>query len=304
MKKSVLALAMAFGVTSAFAQDLTSKKGEPILPEAGDWAISASANPFLDYMGNFFGKTANNTAPTFNFLGNQNLIMGKYFLDEKMAIRLGVNLGFATYSTSNMIAQDNPGTIPAGTAAPMVTDKATHSTTGIGLTGGIERRKGKTRLQGYYGAELGVFFGGTHDKYTYGNSFAGTGTVAGTSATPNSTVFSTVSGGSPVVVGNGAAAMRVTDSKTNGNFQVGIRGFIGAEYFILPKISLGGEFGWAIGIAANGYSKNTTEKIYTGTSASTQEVKGPIKTSNFVIGTDNKNSFFGPTGTLRANFYF
>jgi len=35
MKKSVLGLALAFGVSSAFAQDLTSKKGEPILPEVG-----------------------------------------------------------------------------------------------------------------------------------------------------------------------------------------------------------------------------------------------------------------------------
>ena len=66
MKKSVLALAMAFGVSSAFAQDLTSKKGEPILPEAGDWAISASANPFLNYIGML--GSASNSAPQFNFL--------------------------------------------------------------------------------------------------------------------------------------------------------------------------------------------------------------------------------------------
>ena len=63
MKKSVLALALAFGVTTAFAQDLTSKKGEPILPEAGDWGISTDATPFLNYAGNFFGKSAFNSAP-------------------------------------------------------------------------------------------------------------------------------------------------------------------------------------------------------------------------------------------------
>ena len=34
MKKSVLVVALAIGVTAAFAQDLTSKKGEKYLPEA------------------------------------------------------------------------------------------------------------------------------------------------------------------------------------------------------------------------------------------------------------------------------
>ena len=70
MKKSITILAFAFGITGAFAQDLTSKKGEPILPEAGDWAIGIDATPFLNYAGNFFGKTTNNNAPTFNFFTN------------------------------------------------------------------------------------------------------------------------------------------------------------------------------------------------------------------------------------------
>ena len=68
MKKSIALVALAFGVSSAFAQDLTSKKGEPFLPEAGDYMIGIDANPFLNYLGNFFGKTVANTAPTFNFL--------------------------------------------------------------------------------------------------------------------------------------------------------------------------------------------------------------------------------------------
>jgi hypothetical protein len=47
MKKSVFMIALAFGVSSAFAQDLTSKKGEPILPEAEDWAISMDARSYF-----------------------------------------------------------------------------------------------------------------------------------------------------------------------------------------------------------------------------------------------------------------
>ena len=300
MKKSVLALALVFGVTTAFAQDLTSKKGEPILPEAGDWSIGIDANPFLVYAGNFFGKTGPNSAPTFDFLSGNNTILGKYFTDEKTAIRVGINLGFANHSATNLVVQDQQ-TIVAGAAPTMVTDKASISQSAIGLTGGIEMRKGKTRLQGYYGGEVGIWFGSTHQKNTYGNAFA-TGTSAGTSPTPTSTTWS-ASGGIPVATGSSAAVQRVTDDKSGATFQFGVRGFVGVEYFVLPKISLGGEFGWGIGMSHKGTGQTTNEAIYSGSSPSTQVTKTGT-TNAFVIGTDNRNSFFGPTSSLRLNFYF
>ena len=296
MKKSVLALAMAFGVTSAFAQDLTSKKGEPILPEAGDWAISVDATPFLNYAGNFFGKSAANGAPTFNFLTGNNVIVGKYFKDEKTAYRAGINIGLNSQSATNLVNQDNyTGAAPT----PKVTDKTSVTTTGFGVTAGIEKRKGKTRLQGYYGAEAGIYVGGTSQKNTYGNQY-GTTAAVGTSTTPNSTVWGT---GSTSVSSTGPAAARATEWKSGTNFQFGVRGFLGVEYFIAPKMSLGGEFGWGIGISTTGAGQTTTEAIYSGTSSSTQTAKTGSST-NFNIGTDNKNSIFGPTGSVRMNFYF
>jgi len=297
MKKSVLALAMAFGVTSAFAQDLTSKKGEPILPEAGDWAISVDATPFLNYAGNFFGKSAANGAPTFNFLTGNNVIVGKYFKDEKTAYRAGINIGLNSQSATNLVNQDNyTGTPPN----PKVTDKTSVTTSGFGVTAGIEKRKGKTRLQGYYGAEAGIYVGGTSQKNTYGNQY-GTTAAVGTSTTPNSTVWGT--GSTSVVSGGTASASRTTEWKSGTNFQFGVRGFLGVEYFIAPKMSLGGEFGWGIGISTTGAGQTTTEAIYSGTSSSTQTAKTGSST-NFNIGTDNKNSIFGPTGSVRMNFYF
>lgn len=301
MKKSILALAMAFGVTTAFAQDLTSKKGEPILPEAGDWSIGVDATPFLQYAKGFIGNNqSGGQSPTFNFLSGNNTILGKYFADEKTAYRAGINIGFASHSATNLVDQDQ-WTPVAGQAHPQVTDKASVSQTSFGITGGIEKRKGKTRLQGYYGGELGIWFGSTHQKNTYGNTY-GTGTSAGTSTSPNSTTWA-VSAGIPTVSGSSPAGSRVTDWKSGSTFQFGVRGFIGVEYFVLPKMSLGGEFGWGIGLAHTGAGQTTTEAIYTGSSSSTQVTK--TGTSNaFVIGTDNKNSFFGPTSSLRMNFYF
>jgi hypothetical protein len=310
MKKSVLGLALAFGVSSAFAQDLTSKKGEPILPEAGDWAISVDATPFLNYAGNFFGKSSNNVAPTFNFLGSNSVIMGKYFKDEKTAYRGGLNIGFGTQSVSNVVNQDHSPSPAPGTDAPKVTDKQTIGNHGIGLTAGIEKRKGKTRLQGYYGAEVFLYLGGSTTKNTYGNAFSDTTSMGATSTTQ----FATGLQGTPGSQYAGAAtSSRVTQIKNGANFQFGVRGFIGVEYFILPKMSLGGEFGWGIGIQTWGAGKTTTETAYNNTKASNAAIEQltyssvsntPAKASQFTVGTDNKNSAFGPTGSLRLNFYF
>lgn len=297
MKKSVLALALAFGVTTAFAQDLTSKKGEPILPEAGDWGISTDATPFLNYAGNFFGKSAFNSAPTFNFLASNSIIVGKYFKDEKTAYRAGINIGFSKKSASNLVDQDNF----TGTGAnPKVTDKTSVSNTGFGITAGLEKRKGKTRLQGYYGGELGLYFGSTHQKNTYGNIFGNAGT-AGTSMSPTSTTWAT---GSNTVSGSGATASRVTDYKSGTTMQFGLRGFVGVEYFVLPKMSLGGEFGWGLGWTHQGAGQTITESPNTAfTGAQTTTAKTGTSGS-LAIGTDNNNSFFGPSGSLRMNFYF
>ncbi|MGZ3861806.1 MAG: hypothetical protein ACXVPN_00020 [Bacteroidia bacterium] len=297
MKKSVLALALAFGVTTAFAQDLTSKKGEPILPEAGDWGISVDATPFLNYAGNFFGKTSSNTAPTFNFLASNSIIVGKYFKDEKTAYRAGINIGFSTKSATNLVDQDN---FTGTGVTPKVTDKTSVSNTGFGITAGIEKRKGKTRLQGYYGGEFGLYFGSTHQKNTYGNAFGGSGAV-GTSTTPNSTTWAT---GSNTVSGSGATGSRTTDYKSGTSMQFGVRGFIGVEYFVLPKMSLGGEFGWGLGWSHQGAGQTITESLNTsGTGPITNTAKTG-SSGSLAIGTDNNNSFFGPSGSLRMNFYF
>lgn len=47
MKKIIVPILLITCIRSFYAQDLTSKKGEPILPEAKDWAISVDATPFL-----------------------------------------------------------------------------------------------------------------------------------------------------------------------------------------------------------------------------------------------------------------
>jgi len=306
MKKSVALVALAFGVTSAFAQDLTSKKGEPFLPEAGDWAIGIEATPFFSYAKSLIGAGNGATSPSWNFLNGNNMIIGKYFTDAQTAYRAGINLGFMNQSRTDMIGQAG-ASAPTFPAAPaMVEDKLSVGNTMIGLSVGLEKRRGKTRLQGFYGADVLLTLSSAKEKYTYGNALSSTVGVTG-----NTTDFTTDPNNTGITGDNLTTPSpyggRVTERKSGMTFNFGVRGFIGAEYFLFPKISIGGEFGWGIGFAMQGKSKVTSENVNGGSVGST-EIEGG-KSSKFMVGTD-RNAFgtaanqFGPTGTLRLNLHF
>jgi hypothetical protein len=320
MKKSIALVAMAFGVTSAFAQDLTSKKGEPILPEAGDYAISIDATPFLNYAGNFFGKTNNNVAPTFDFFTKNQTITGKMFKDANTAYRASLNIGFGGPSV-----KQNVTALPTTTAtvypatAPVVENKWKQSNTKFGVSVGLEKRRGKTRLQGVYGADLGIWFASTKNKFTYGNTLADN-TVAASAvnvtaadgfsgfAVGTTTANANYNAAPPIVGVNGSGA-RMTEMKSGATISFGVRAFVGAEYFIMPKISIGGEFGWGIGYMMTGKSKTTWESVGQVSTKPNSEVGSTTieggKTSSFVLGTDNNSgSVFGPSGALRLSLHF
>ncbi len=310
MKKSIALVAMAFGVSSAFAQDLTSKKGEPILPEAGDYMIGIDANPFLNYLGNFFGKTNNNVAPSFNFMNGNNMIVGKYFKDAKTAYRVGIRIGLDNQTTKKQTVDQSVTTAPVYPNLPTYSDdKLVHNKTNIGLTVGIEKRKGKTRLQGFYGADLMLWVSSAKDSYTYGQTLDPNGSIAGLQAVTaaNSSNF-----GSNLNTGllGGATSGRTLSSRTGNGFGFGLRAFIGAEYFVLPKISIGGEFGWGVGYMTGGKTTTVIESIGTsGTATSKNEISQTVKNGgHFVLDTDLNNSSTGsllaPSASLRINLHF
>ena len=284
-----------------------------MLPEAGDWSIGVDATPFLDYAGNFFGKSAKNNAPTFEFLGSgNNVIIGKYFVDAATAYRVGLRLGFGSVTQREMVADRGATTSSVNnfpSADAQKENEWKHSTTNIGLSVGMEKRRGKTRLQGYYGGEVGIFLGSSKDAFTYGNALntSTTNPVGVASADDFGTAANNIVTGGPHVgtVGDG----RVVERKNGTTFAFGLRGFIGCEYFILPKISLGGEFGWGLGLRSTGASSSDVESIgNTGATGATDQIGTTTvegaKNGQFALDTDNTNSFFGATGSLRLNFHF
>lgn len=311
MKKQIttVAIAISLGLFTANAQDLTSKKGEPILPEEGDWGLGIDATPFLNYFGNFFGKTSSNTAPSWNFLTSNQTITGKYFKDATTAYRAALRIGLGSTKKSVMTSDRSASAPSFPTTMYQKENTGKYAQTNIGLSGGIEMRKGKTRLQGFYGGEVGIFFGSNKTTYTYGNALNPTASTPVDVDASGDNVDGTnvVSVATPIVYGQTDDA-RITQIKTSGIFQFGIRGFIGAEYFVLPKISIGGEFGWGIGFGNNGKTTTTyeVEGIPTGgTQKQSTTVQVESKNgSGFILDTDNRNSFFGPSANLRLNLYF
>ena len=192
MKKSISLLALAFSVTGAFAQDLTSKKGEPFLPEAGEWSVGIDATPFLNYFGNFFGKTGPNVAPTWNNYSLNQTITGKKMKDANTAYRATIRIGLNNQKNKNAVTEfvaPATGDVAALSEAPeQKFDVRRASTRNIVLGVGLEKRRGKTRLQGIYGADLLVWGGNTKETFKYGNALTQTADDASTTTNVAATI--------------------------------------------------------------------------------------------------------------------
>lgn len=268
MKKKLLLVAVVFtSVTIASAQEaktpeLKSKKGENYLPEAGDLAIGFDALPFIGTMGNLVSNNPNTVVTGTG--GATNYITLKKFKDAQTAYRAIVGINFGTTTTKAIVAA-----IPATVPATFVEDKSKVATHNIILGGGLEKRRGSTRLQGYYGAMAMITLGGgTKTTNTYGN------------------VLSAANPGP-----------RVASTKTGSTFGVGVQGFLGAEYFILPKLSLGAEYWWGVNYSTTGDGQTVTDTFAAGTTTSTTTKTGG--NNAFTLG-----GKYGSNAMVFVNFHF
>jgi hypothetical protein len=304
MKKIFLVLAVvSVSVVNSFGQNkITSKKGEAYLPEKGDWGISVDATPFLNYTGRLLSN-AGASAPNWNYLTGNQTIIGKYFANEKTAYRVIVRLGLNNSKQSAFIAQPTTSVITFPNLQPLVEDEFKRSNNTIALGAGIEKRKGKTRLQGYYGADAYIFTAGGKDKYSYGNK------LAPAPAVPAVTVGNSTNFGSNITTDTYGNTARVLENKIGRTIGVGARVFIGAEYFLFPKMSIGGDFGFGISFSTTGKGERTTESI--GTVGANQQVGQQTRETlggrNFSI--DNSTTSYGSAlngacGAIRLAFHF
>lgn len=213
-------------------------------PKTGNYAISVSAVPMTQYIGQFFnGAAANNldefggqtyiggdvkTAP-FRKIAPLMSISGKYFLDKETALRVNLGLIYQrtyrqTYSRDDAAFALNPF------SKQKVIDTRLNSNTGMSLMAGLEKRVGKERLQGVYGAGLLFAMNNVYNKYTYGNA------ITEINQSPS------LSNGGNVAAMSGFSSNRLLkDYNLGASMHAGIVTFVGVEYFIIPKMSIGGE---------------------------------------------------------------
>ena len=212
MKKFILTVAAAaLVVVSASAQEekwYGSKQG--------GFAITMNANPVLNYVGNMFNGTQNNSVQEFNGVDGFNggvTITGKYFLKDNLALDLGFGVNNNYNVTNNY--DDNSD-------QEKLTSYGRHATTAFQVKAGAEYRlfPGK-RLQPLFGAAL--FYQHTNawnfNKATDGNNDGKT-TYDNTGNNQNLAPFNN----------------NVAGGATNA---VGVLLNVGVEYFIIPQISFG-----------------------------------------------------------------
>ncbi len=226
MKKIILTAAAVFAFGFANAQDLKSSKGENYLPEAGDWSISFNADNLFKYAGNAFSNAGNNVIGQVQNSNASGSFTGKKFVTATQADRYtaGFELGNSSVTAGN------------GTETT-----ATRINVSAGL--GKEWRKGKTRLQGFYGYDL----------------------LANITLVDNTKTSSATAGTNEVKGGFG--------------FGVGAKGFLGAEYFLFPKIAIGAQYTYGVSLNIAGASTSTNTPV-TGPAT---ETKG-AKSTSFGVG--------------------
>ena len=252
MKKVFISVSLCLSVGfTSMAQDaerdvpvLTNKRGMAILPQAGDFALGVEASTFLSYVGNFFANTSSSTPSFTNGEGKYPTIYGKYFLHDNRAIRARLTLGLGSNTTKAFVRDDNK---PAETIWTLE-DVRKNSSVDINLGLGYEFRRGKGRMQGFYGAETALGLKTANDKYEYANSIK---TDRWAPYTHNFNGNSTT---------NGGITTRNLLDKDGMTFTLGVGGFAGVEYFFSSKLSIGGEFGLMINLNVKGKGKTTYEK--------------------------------------------
>ena len=244
--KRLLGVCLALTVSAwSFSQNdqIQNKKGQDLMPVAGEIGVGVNAIPVFNYIGDIFGLSSNNTSLDTNkfigYFGSQTLF-GKYMLTDDNAIRVNLRVGQQNTTTTVDVVNDL-----AGHPDSLTSDVFRGRQSDINIGVGYEFRRGKNRLRGIYGGELLWSRSKQKGNYTYGNAFGVTNPA------PSTTDFSLLSA---------TPQTNRIRSFDNGTIQgLGVRLFGGIEYYFAPKICVGTEFGWTVGGAWQGRSTITTE---------------------------------------------
>jgi hypothetical protein len=192
------------------------------------------------------------TSPISLFTPN---VRARYFLNEGLAAR--VQFLFANTSETDNFAENPDGTGASGERVIKT------SNFNIGL-GAEKHFAGTEKLSPYVGALLTIGLDGAKEEWT---NYNGAGYAANTTATVDG--GSGFNPGPPPSVANSAGTT------------IGFQLLAGADYYIVPNVYIGGEFGW-------GFTTTSTKDVEITLKANNTETKTKLlgrSENEFAIGT-------------------
>jgi hypothetical protein len=276
------------------------RKDKPGLPKAGDIGLGIDLVPVLDYVGNIFNSTTNNSWGSFG--GEPVLpvglpvptvsISGRYMLTDNIALRANVGMLGRTLS-QQLYVRDDAAFFNDPLSEAKITDTYKQSRSGMIVSLGSELRRGYHRIQGYAGLSVIYGFEAMTDVYEYANAVT---EINQTPSRNNAAFFVT-----PAPVGIPYWTQTyVTGRYQDGNMQyVGLEGVVGVEYYITSYLSLGGEVSlYALQMfSSKSFQKQEGFNSLTNQVETRTELLSP-SSRMFSYGTDNLG------GKLYMMFYF
>jgi len=264
-----------------FAQDeavvLKAKDYSNYLPQVGDISIGADALPYLEFLGNMFNNTEDNTLD----LG-ENTLYFKYFLTDNTAVRAIISINNNSTNERAYVADDKLRLNPLNPNA-LAEDLMEDRNRDMSIKVGYQIYKTRKRLAGYYGAQIGYGYGKSSNEFTYANPYTAM------NQTPSSYNFDD----------NAFGSSRILESTSGTTSTISAGVFIGVEYFFMPKISIGGEYALDFQHSWSGQSNGTSES-WNGSSV--------VKTDTPVTPQQSSSSFAtsrpATYGGLFLSFYF
>jgi hypothetical protein len=236
MKSKLSTIALLFFIGMMNAQDITSKKGENYLPETDDWSIAFNINNVFRFLGNSFNGNFNNASPSLDFVEQNNSNIGLIPLEGiQLVNNSGTFVGkkmLADNKAFRMLANFNFSTTNFDYRVESEDEEPQelnlkYNAFALSVGVGKEWRKGSTRLQGFYGGD--VLLNLNSAEVDYGNE-----------------------------------GLKLKQGLGGG---LGVNGFIGAEYFLFPKMAVGVQYTYNV-------SANLFGKIELNDDDSKQEVSG------------------------------
>lgn len=217
---------------------------EEYLPRAGSIALGVDATPILNFIGNMFNGT--NSSP-----GNSNTldlssasIYGKYYLSDKIAIR-GTFVISGIHHKDEAFVRDDAAFYINPLNNKEVVDTRTNTNNDYFTSVALQKFMGNARLRGFLGIQLLAGYQSITDRYGYANPM--------TDLNPAPSIAVSLSSYT-------AANERPLEVRTLNSLKTGGGLIAGIEYFVLPRICIGGEVSLNAIYSHNGelYSKSET----------------------------------------------